>query len=290
MKDYKIGVIGNGFVGSSLIHGFGLYVKEVHVYDKDPRKSINGLEYTIKNSDIIFLCLPTPMLESGECDLSFIYSTLQKINNFKKVDMGKKIFVIKSTVTPGTTDKLACEFKRLSLVFNPEFLTERTARLDFINASRIVLGGTLENLEQVESLYRQRFPHTPIIKTSRKSAEFIKYMCNCFFATKISFMNEMKQVGDVIGADWEKVIEGFLSDGRIGNSHVDVPGHDGDLGFGGTCFPKDVNAMICFAQQQNIEPKVLQAVWDKNLEVRKNKNWLTMVGRAVSTENVKKEK
>jgi UDP-glucose 6-dehydrogenase len=120
----------------------------------------------------------------------------------------------------------------INFVFNPEFLTERKARLDFINTSRIVLGGNDETaLEKVEDLYRLRFPYTKIIKTDFGTAQLIKYMANCFFATKASFMNEMHQVCEAIDGDWGAALEGFITDGRIGNSHIDVHGHDGDFIF-----------------------------------------------------------
>jgi UDPglucose 6-dehydrogenase len=177
-------------------------------------------------------------------------------------------------------------FPEISFVFNPEFLTERRARLDFINSARIVLGGSKINTGKVEKLYRARFPYVKIIKTDFETAELIKYMANCFFATKISFMNEMKQISEKLGTNWEDAINGFISDGRIGNSHIDVPGHDGELGFGGKCFPKDINAIIKKAEQLGIDPKVLKATWDKNLEVRKNLDWYQIEG-AVTTKEKK---
>ena len=188
------------------------------------------------------------------------------------------IIIIKSTVIPGTTETYVKRFPNLNIVFNPEFLTERTARLDFINTARIVIGGEPHLCDRVEDLYRDRFIATPIIKTDAESAEFIKYMCNCFFATKVAFMNEMYQMAQQHTLDWNTVMAGFLSDGRIGNSHTDVPGHDGDLGFGGKCFPKDINAFIKYFEENNVQPTLLKAAWAKNLEVRKNHDWLKIVG------------
>ena len=188
------------------------------------------------------------------------------------------VYILKSTVVPGTTQSLADKFPNIDLVFNPEFLTERSARLDFINASRVVLGGSRKAVKRTAELYRDRFPFVTIVETDTSSAEFIKYMCNCFFATKVSFMNEMRQAVDVLGLDWEKIMNGFVTDGRIGNSHLDVPGHDGSLGFGGKCFPKDINAFINFFKDSSVEPTVMTAAWEKNLEVRKNQDWLKIKG------------
>lgn len=273
----NIGIIGNGFVGSAILHGFILHTENVYVHDKDKNISVNSLYQTVRDSDIIFVCLPTPMYESGECDLSIINSCLEEVQGFD-LDVSEKIFVIKSTVVPGTTETLQSSFPDFSFVFNPEFLTQRKARLDFINTARIVLGGPTKSVEVVEKLYRIRFPHTKIIKTDFKTAEMVKYMCNCFFATKVSFMNEMRQISDALGCDWDNAIEGFITDGRIGNSHIDVPGHDGDVGFGGKCFPKDLNALISKSKELGVNPSVMQAAWEKNKEIRKNCDWYDIPG------------
>ena len=107
-------------------------------------------------------------------------------------------------------------------------------------------------------------------------------MNNCFFATKVSIMNEFKLLSDKIGANWDDALRGFISDGRIGDSHLNVPGHDGRLGYGGTCFPKDVNALISFAESHKIEINSIKGGWKTNLEVRSEKDWETKTGRSVS--------
>jgi len=273
----KIGIIGNGFVGQAIVHGFILHTDDILVYDKDPKRSTHSMKELINNSDIIFICVPTPMFESGECDLSIVESVVEELSQHNDID--QKTIVIKSTVVPGTSEKLANKYLNMNFVFNPEFLTERRARLDFINTSRIVLGSNkIHALETVEKLYRNRFPYVPIIKTDFGTAQLIKYMANCFFATKISFMNEMKQICDAINGDWNKAMEGLMTDYRIGNSHTDVPGHDGDLGFGGKCFPKDINAMIKKAEELGVEPTVMKGAWEKNKQVRKNLNWYDIPG------------
>lgn len=277
MINMKIGIIGNGFVGSAIMHGFILHVDDIMIYDKNPKRSTHSMKDLVNESDVIFICVPTPMFESGECDLSIVESVSKELSQYSCID--KKVVVIKSTVVPGTTERLANKYPKMNFVFNPEFLTERKARLDFINTSRIVLGSnnTLAN-DIVEKLYRLRFPYTKIIKTDFGTAQLIKYMCNCFFATKVSFMNEMYQICEAIKGDWEKAIEGFITDGRIGNSHIDVPGHDGDLGFGGKCFPKDLNAMIKRAEELGVSPDVMKGVWEKNKQVRKDLDWYDIPG------------
>jgi UDPglucose 6-dehydrogenase len=273
----NIGIIGNGFVGAAIVSGFGLHAK-VRVYDKDSRKSIHTLCDTVNKSNYVFVSVPTPMehVEGGKIDLSIMDSVLDELNTLNENE--DTIFIIKSTIVPGTTTKYQEKYKNLRIVFNPEFLTERSANLDFINTSRIILGGNPEDVDEVEALYRDRFPYTKIVKTDPTSAEFIKYMCNCFFATKISYMNEMYLMAREINIDWNSVMDGFISDGRIGNSHIEVPGHDGDLGFGGKCFPKDLNAFIEFFAENKIEPHVLRSVWERNKSVRTHIDWAEIEG------------
>ena len=222
------------------------------------------------------------MFESGECDLSIVNNVVSRYQYFLKSRVNhskEQVLVIKSTVVPGTVEKLAKKYPNVRFVFNPEFLTERKARLDFINTARIVLGSDSDSaFEIVENLYKLRFPYTKIIKTDFGTAQLIKYMANCFFATKVSFMNEMRQVCDRIGGDWESAVEGFITDGRIGNSHIDVPGHDGDFGFCGKCFPKDLNAMIKRAEDLGINPCVMKGAWEKNSEVRTDLDWYDIPG------------
>ena len=273
----KIGIIGNGFVGSAIMHGFILHVEDIKVYDKDPKRSTHNMKDLTSDSDVIFICVPTPMFASGVCDLSIVKSVTSELSEYNNIN--KKVIVIKSTVVPGTIESLAEKYPEMNFVFNPEFLTERRARLDFINTSRIVLGSNnpLAN-NIVERLYKLRFPYTKVIKTDFGTAQLIKYMANCFFATKVSFMNEMYQVCEAINGNWDKALEGFISDGRIGNSHIDVPGHDGDFGFGGKCFPKDLNAMIKKAEDLGIDPKVMKGAWEKNKEIRKDLDWYDIPG------------
>jgi len=282
----KIGIIGNGFVGSAIVHGFVLHTDDILIYDKDPNRSISTLKEMLEEAKIIFLSLPTPMNKDGKCDLSIIEGVLKSIDDLG-IDYRDNIFVLKSTIVPGTSQELSEKFPQMAFVFNPEFLTERRAKLDFINTSRIVLGGNILYTTEVEKLYRLRFPYTKIIKTDFETAELIKYMANCFFSTKISFMNEMKQICDAAGANWDQAIEGFITDGRIGNSHIDVPGHDGSPGFGGKCFPKDINAMIVKAKELGVDPAVMEAAWKKNIEVRENHDWLKIEGAVSKDEGDK---
>ena len=135
------------------------------------------------------------------------------------------------------------------------------------------------------NLFRFRFgSSTPIVQTNFETAEFIKYMNNCYFATKVSFMNEMKLIAEVSDVDWEAAVEGFVRDGRIGHSHLAVPGPDGKRGFGGSCFPKDIQAITRYAESRGVETAVLRGVWETNLKVRPEKDWEKLEGRAIIKE------
>jgi len=277
-----IGIIGRGFVGSAVQFGFSPNVgfdETIRVYDKDPSKSTHTLEQVVNKSKIVFISIPTPSYEDGKINLELLDKCLNDIN---KISNKKAIFLIRSTVVPGTTRKLAEKYP-LKLVFNPEFLTERSAKLDFINQSRVVLGGNLYEVNKVADLYIRRFGKSlPIIRTNYESAELIKYMTNTFLATKISFLNDMKILSDKSGCLWEDVIDGFIRDGRIGNSHLNIPGPDGKFGFGGSCFPKDIQAIIHYADNLGLDMSVLKGAWQTNLKVRPEKDWEQLEGRAIT--------
>ena len=279
----KIGVIGKGFVGTAVQYGFSPNVgcdAEVRVYDKVPTKSTHTLEEVVNESEFVFISVPTPADEHGKIYLGILEECLSDI---EKVSTNEKtIFLIRSTTIPGTTRMLQKKHPKLKLVFNPEFLTERSANFDFINQSRVILGGKIIPVGKVADLYKERFGSSiSIIQTDYESAEMIKYLTNTFFATKVSFLNDMKILSDKVGANWDDVLEGFVRDSRVGHTHLNVPGPDGKFGFGGSCFPKDIQAMINFAQTLDIKPDVLSGAWNKNLDVRPEEDWKKLKGRAI---------
>ena len=279
----KIGIVGKGFVGSAVENGFSPNTgcdAEVRVYDKNPSRSLHSLEETVNKSDVVFISVPTPAGIDGKIDLTILNDAINDIN---EVSINREtIFLVRSTVVPGTTSNIQQTFPKLRIVFNPEFLTERSANFDFINQTRFILGGSKDNTTKVADLFRDRFGESiPVIETNYKTAELIKYMNNCFFATKVSFLNEMYQVAEKSGVDWEVALDGFVRDGRIGHSHMNVPGHDGKLGFGGSCFPKDIQAIINYGESLGLNMNTLKGVWDTNLEVRPERDWEQLKGRAV---------
>ena len=282
---YSIGIVGNGFVGSSVAFGFSPQTgcdSDVKIYDKDASKSTHSLSEVLL-SEFIFLSVPTPSNPDGSVSLKIVYDIFDEINETNT--RPDNIILLRSTVTPGTTRKIKEKYPNLNIVFNPEFLTERSAKFDFINQSRFVLGERDRDTHRVADLYRWRFGTSiPVLQTNYETAELIKYMNNTFFATKVSFMNEMRQVSDKIGANWDEAVDGFVLDGRVGHSHLNVPGPDGKFGFGGSCFPKDIQAMINFMDSIGIYSHVLIGAWNTNLEVRPEEDWKELKGRAVTDE------
>ena len=277
----KIGIIGNGFVGNSIAFGFSP-THEIRIHDKDPKRNMNTIEEVLE-CDYIFVAVPTPMHADGSISLSVVEKALQEIsdNNKKR----NNVVILKSTMIPGSTNNFAKQFPKLNIVFNPEFLTERTAKLDFLTQARIVLGGPKRLTKRVAKLFEDRFMHCYIIETDAITAEMIKYMNNVFFATKVSIMNEMKLMCDAVGADWKQALKGFAADQRIGDSHLHVPGPDGRYGFGGSCFPKDINAFMSMAEDLGVDIPTIKGAWETNLNVRPERDWEKLEGRAI----VKKE-
>ena len=274
-----LGIVGLGYVGGALLNGMQ---KSHHIetYDLKEECSCDSLESLCELVDVVFVCVPTPMRHNGLCDTSIVESVLQVVN-----ESSCNIAVIKSTTPPGTTEFLNTKFKNLDVVFSPEFLTESNYLNDFIDSNRIIVGGPRPSTTIVKNIFRQRFPKKKIIKTHSTIAEMVKYLTNSFLALKVSYANEIKEMCDCLNIDYDKVIEYSLSDSRLGDSHWSVPGPDGKNGFGGTCFPKDLKALISLATILGVEPVILRAAWEKNLQVRPDRDWELLVGRAITKEN-----
>jgi UDPglucose 6-dehydrogenase len=285
----KIGIVGQGFVGTAIKVGFEPHY-ELETYDAfDESKCTGNLADLVAKCEVIFVCVPTPMNKDGTCHTDIVESVVKRINSKRQGYLRTAlkhdtIVVLKSTVPPGTTDRLNKKYKNISVIFNPEFLTEANFIEDFKNQTRIILGGTRKGTNLLRQVYSKVFPMAHIIKTASITAEMVKYMTNAYLATKVSFSNEIKQICDKVGADYDKVIEYATLDERLGKTHFGVPGPDGDCGFGGHCLPKDLNALISVAHEFDIVPEVLEAVVETNDKVRENRDWEKMKGRAVVDE------
>jgi nucleotide sugar dehydrogenase len=272
----KIGIIGQGFVGNAIYQKFSKYYN-IKTYDLDLSKC-NSSKEEVLQQEIIFVCLPTPMNQDGTCNISIVEQVISDINNTSNT----QIAVIKSTIPPGTTEQLNKKYPNIDIVFNPEFLTEANAVDDFENQTRIILGGSNEATTKLKQVYSTIFRKTSkIIKTDSKTAELVKYITNTFLSVKVSFANEIYELCGGLGLDYDKAIEYATYDERLGLSHWGVPGPDGDRGFGGHCFPKDLSALISITKELNTKNNVLVATQKTNDEVRSNRDWEQMKGRAV---------
>ena len=273
-----IGVVGLGFVGGSI--KTVLREKNINVlsYDKykesEPLRAFS-IEDLCARTRLIFVCVPTPMQDTGECDTSIVEEVISEINETNN----SNIVIIKSTVPPGTTEYFNSKYTNTQIVFSPEFLRERTAIEDVRNQTRIIIGGPRQAATIVKVFMNKVFPNATVIKTNSTIAEMVKYMTNCFLATKLSFANEMYQICDKLDIDYDRVLECLLHDERFGKSHWQVPSLETDedgyplAGWSLSCFPKDLNALMYTAKQLGVDPKVMRAAWEKNLEVRPQRDW-----------------
>lgn len=274
----RIGIVGQGYVGTAIKVGFESYY-DLETYDKfDSSKSTCNLKRLVDICDVIFVCVPTPMDKDGSCHTGIVEEVISEINQYSNKS---QIVVIKSTVSPGTTERMNKKYKKVSVIFNPEFLTEANFIEDFKNQTRIILGGTRKGTNKLRQVYSKVFPKAHIIKTHSTIAELVKYMTNSYLATKVSFANEMYEICEKFDMDYDKVVEYATLDERLGVTHWSVPGPDGELGYGGHCLPKDINALISVAHELGINTEVLEAVVETNDRVREDRDWEEMKGRAV---------
>jgi UDPglucose 6-dehydrogenase len=271
IMSYKVGIVGGGFVGGAMYENFrGIF--DVHVWDtNESKRTIKTLNSFVDWADIIFVCVPTPMKESGECDTSIVESVIEDI---AKIDR-RKYVVIKSTVTPGTTERLA-ELHNMVIGFNPEFLTEANSYNDFRYQPLIILGSDNTGLGTVMAQLYYEFNAkvdnvAHVIQRSTKEAELFKYLANCFLATKVIFANEFKRLCDKSNVDYGRIAEIAVLDKRLGHTHWRVPGPDGQYGFGGSCFPKDTSALIAYADEVGTALWMLTEATYINEEIRGEK-------------------
>lgn len=287
--DISIGVVGLGFVGDALKNGFEHFgVNDISIYD--PKIKGSTIDDVIQ-ADIVFVCVPTPMRKGGAIDDTIVGSVLSQLN--EKEYNG--VIVIKSTLLPTSVREFRRFYSSLRITTNPEFLTERRAREDFINTEWILLGGDKDDVALLKSLYLFVYRNAPqdivYAEVTAESAVMAKYMTNAWFSVKVSLMNEYYQLWnilidkDMVSGNWDDVVNAFSLDKRVGPTHLQVPGPDDDFGFGGRCFPKDLNALMNLAKMNGSSAKVMAAAWNDNSEYRQNKDWLTIDG-AVSEDYV----
>jgi nucleotide sugar dehydrogenase len=253
IMSYTIGIIGRGFVGGAMYENFK-NVFNTLVWDIDESKrNVATFREFVEKSDIVFVCVPTPSREDGSCDTSIVGSVLDDIAQIDR----RKYVVIKSTVTPGTTARYSSDFN-MTIGFNPEFLTEANAYNDFRRQPLIIIGADDQGLATVMTQIYYEFNTAVdnvahVIQRTTKEAELFKYLANSFLATKVTFANEFKSLCDKVDVDYNRISELAVLDKRLGPTHWRVPGPDGKLGFGGSCFPKDTAALLSFCEEHGVQ-------------------------------------
>lgn len=250
----KIGIVGGGFVGSALKRYFEKQGYDVKVYDKFKKSDPLG---TVIGQDFIFIAVPTPY--NGKIDLSAMDEAMKNVSEAKP---GTAV-VIKSTVIPGTTQRYQKLYPHLKMLFNPEFLTELSAENDFEKPDRQIVGHTLESRSVAERVMGILPPaqFSRIIDSSE--AELIKYFGNNWLAVRVAYANHMYDICEKLGLDYDVVKECASADPRIGSSHLDI-WRGGYRGYGGKCLPKDIRAMIAFADDLGLDLKLLKATEEIN--------------------------
>jgi nucleotide sugar dehydrogenase len=278
-----IGVIGNGFVGKATKH-LSCSDIELLVYDINPKlcEPLNTKLEDLEKCDIIFISVPTPMKKNGECFLGIVESVVNDINTKMS---NPPFIVIRSTVPPGTSEKLGCYFM-------PEFLTEKNFINDFINNKNWIFGvkNSEDNINFKNKIIKlfnlshknKKILHNNIHFIKNSEAEMVKYFRNCFLSTKVSFCNEVEEFCGKKNIDYNVVRKFGGIDPRIGQSHTMVPGHDGKRGFGGTCFPKDTSALRHEMNKMGMKSYVIDSIIERNNNVDRNEqDWNDNKGRAV---------
>lgn len=315
MEDAVVGQVGYGFIGNAVVELFRPFCK-VHVYDKAgyegrevPHNTslLPSMDLLVQHPQVIFVAVPTPMKPSGECHTGIVESVLQDIqNSATKVgrDLGSFVVVIKSTVPPGFTKRMQEKYA-LRIMFSPEFLTEKNAVRDFKTTNRVILGGDPEDARVVNKYFEgvwperiwnvyQDHPDGPVqvISCDSTVAEMVKLSTNVHLTARVMVSNELYLICDRLGVPYDEVKILTQFDRRIGLSHMDVPGPDGHLGYGGHCFVKDTQSLGFISEQlgcsavsgSDPEHSLFRALHNRNLQIRDDRDWEAQKGRAVIDE------
>ena len=272
---YKIGIIGNGYVGKGTeIAMTRTEVVDIVIYDTDPKLcKPEGVTFDdLHECALVFVCVPTPMREDHTCHIDIVESVVHRL-------VGHGIepwrIIIRSTVPVGTSAKLGVNFM-------PEFLTERNWEQDAQTCKDFIVGSDSNSDKLHAQIYKIASEDKKFHAYTTKEAELIKYVRNSYLATKVSFFNEIAELCEAQNISYDSLLGGVTMDKRINESHTQVPGPDGKKGFGGTCFPKDVHSLLKQMEQSGINSYIIQATLKRNENVdRVEQDWRADKGRAV---------
>lgn len=316
MGKATVGQVGYGFIGNAVVELFRPFCNVV-VYDKAGYEGkelkfnttqATSIDLVVQQAEVVFVAVPTPMKPSGECHTGIVESVIQDIQNTAlrlERDLGSFVVVIKSTVPPGFTRRMQDKYA-LRILFSPEFLTEANAVKDFKTTNRVLLGGDVEDARVVfkyfEGVWPSRImgpafdpahPNGPvqIVQCESEVAEFVKLSTNVHLTSRVMISNEIYLLCQKLGVSYDDVKLLTQLDRRIGLSHMNVPGPDGHLGYGGHCFVKDTQNLAYLAEQLGTASQQTPGVGSlfeqlhlRNLEIRDDRDWEAQKGRAVIDE------
>lgn len=293
-----VGIIGQGFVGSAMKAYFDRHEIPVVAFDKFKPEACTKklspeacLEDLVNTADIIFVCVPTPMRQNGECYTGIPESVFADIDRVAR-EIGRPadsfVCCLKSTVPAGFTDSMRKKYPHMRITFSPEFLTEKNSVQDMIQANRIIVGGAPEDSAVVLQYFleadKRRVDEGKVvlIQAPAAAAEMAKLFGNGLLFTKVLFSNEIAMLCEKMSIDYNEVRFLTALDPRIGASHTAVPGPDGFRGAGGHCFPKDMHNLKYLAAECGYPERMFTAVLSRNNEIREEADWEKMNDRAVT--------
>lgn len=260
--EVRIGIIGLGFVGSAILNS--LSDRFIDLIIIDPDKGHNSTYTDLAGAEAVFVCVPTPRDDTGNCDTSILEDVLDRLHNIRYTG----VIISKCTAPPNAYQRLNEQYP--NLVHVPEFLTASKAMQDYLNGSFAIIGGSIKaymnEAERFTKISQQNLK--TIVHCDIGEAALTKYAINSFLATKVVFMNELRGLAVASGLDYDVIAEMISLDKRIGHSHMRVPGPDGTFGFGGHCLPKDTEALLALSKDLGVTMQVLETALKKNLLLR----------------------
>ena len=262
LKPTKIGIVGLGFVGGAIKESMSL--ADVNLVIIDPAKGYNDTYQDMIDCEGVFVCVPSPQGDDGSCDTSILENVLQNLQSIGYTG----VVISKCTAPPDVYEQLNKQYT--NLVHAPEFLTAANANADYANGNFAIIGGLVQayvrDAERIIRIGQSQL--NQVQYCSIGEASLAKYTINCFMSTKVIFMNEIYNLANKMGLNYDTIANMVKMDKRFGTSHMQVPGSDGSFGFGGMCFPKDTSALLKIAEEQCIDMSVLNAAVKKNTLLR----------------------
>jgi len=271
----NVGIIGHGFVGKAIATVD--CIANINIYDI-AQEEYNSRESKIKayTSDIVFISVPTDLNRNNRLDISILYECMSDYKNIaSKSCLNNNTIVIKSTVPIGTCEELQETFNLNNIIFNPEFLTQRTAKQDFIHQKEIYLAGNKEHTSRAVLLYQDFFNYHDnkdyvfFEALNHKEFELLKLARNTFYGMKVSYCNYLYNLCKTIDVNYDSFRENFAHNEWVGSQHTYVPGPDDKLGYGGACLPKDSVELLNFFKKQGIIFDMLENSIDFNIKQRR---------------------